>query len=88
MITSPGNQNVCGTYVLPALSVGNYYTEPAAGGTMLNAGDVISDTSTIYIYANNNGCISEANFIVTVTPGVTPTVDITQPTCAVPTGNY
>ncbi|WP_374552032.1 choice-of-anchor J domain-containing protein [Flavobacterium sp.] len=86
VITSPGNQNVCGTYVLPALSVGNYYTEPAAGGTMLNAGDVISDTSTIYIYANNNGCISEANFIVTVTPGVTPTVDITQPTCAVPTG--
>jgi len=86
IIVSPGNQIVCNSYQLPALSVGNYYTLANGGGTMLNADEFITSSQTVYIYANVDGCISEDSFTVTVNTVPTPTVDITQPTCAVQTG--
>ena len=60
---------VCEPYVLPALSVGAYYTQPNAQGTELNAGDVISTTQTIYIYGEYSDlttCASENVFTVNV----------------------
>ncbi|MGV3460634.1 MAG: choice-of-anchor L domain-containing protein, partial [Flavobacterium sp.] len=38
-------------YVLPVLAVGNYFTQPGGAGTQLNAGDVITTSQTIHIYA-------------------------------------
>ncbi|OYU80885.1 MAG: hypothetical protein CFE23_06525, partial [Flavobacterium sp. BFFFF1] len=64
---------VCDGYVLPILTSGNYYTAAGALGTMLNAGDVISSTQTVYVYASNGNCTAESDFVVTV--NVTPTVD-------------
>ncbi|RWX00788.1 T9SS type A sorting domain-containing protein [Flavobacterium cerinum] len=64
-------QNVvtCSDYVLPALENGAYYTAIAGGGTMLSAGDVISENATIYIYAvseTNPLCTAENSFTVTI----------------------
>uniref|UniRef100_UPI0013572EE9 choice-of-anchor L domain-containing protein n=1 Tax=Flavobacterium sp. MK4S-17 TaxID=2543737 RepID=UPI0013572EE9 len=61
--------SVCDSYTLPALSVGNYYTAPNGGGTMLNAGDVITNTQTLYIYAASDPagvCFDEHSYTVTV----------------------
>lgn len=71
-VVSPGNQVVCGSYTLPAITVGNYYTEPNGGGTLLDASVPITQegTQTIYIYANNNGCTDEKSFSLTINPEV------------------
>lgn len=61
---------VCNSYTLPALSIGNeYYTETNGGGNQLNAGDVITSSQTIYIYAGTPGCADESMFTVTITGG-------------------
>jgi hypothetical protein len=59
----------CSDYILPALVNGNYYTATAGGGTMLSAGDVIAETTTVYIYAVsdvNPACTAENSFTVTI----------------------
>jgi gliding motility-associated-like protein len=69
--------NVCDSFTLPQLAVGNYYTESGGLGTQLNAGDVISSSQTIYVYAQTNttpNCTDEESFVVTITP--TPQVDV------------
>ncbi len=72
---SPANVTVCDSYVLPALTIGNYFTLPGgpatAGQTMLHAGDVISATTTLYIYAEDGDriiCSDENSFTITVNP--------------------
>lgn len=57
---------VCDVFSLPALSVGNYYTEPDGNGMALNSGDQISNSQMMYVYAENGTCTDETNFIVTV----------------------
>ena len=60
---------VCESYELPSLSHGNYYTEPDGAGTELNAGDLITSSQTIYIYAETGGipnCSNESSFDVTI----------------------
>ena len=53
-------------YTLPTLNTGDYYTAPNGGGTQLNAGDQITSTQTIYIYASNGDCSDESSFTVTI----------------------
>ncbi|MES2865019.1 MAG: fibronectin type III domain-containing protein, partial [Bacteroidota bacterium] len=79
--------NACNSYVLPALTVGNYFT--ATGGVgPLTAGDVISTNQAVYIYATNGTCTSEDVFNVNIISIPTPTFDyLTQPTCAIQTGS-
>jgi gliding motility-associated-like protein len=65
---------VCESYTLPnGLSANNsYYTStggPTGSGTMLNEGDVINSTQTIYVYAETGttpNCIDESSFTVTI----------------------
>ena len=60
----------CDGYVLEPLSVGNYYTGPNASGEMLNAGDEIITSQTIYVFAENgtapNNCTDESSFTATI----------------------
>lgn len=86
-VVTPGDQVVCDSYNLPSLTVGDYYTGPGGTGTQLTLPHTITETQTIYVYANVNGCIDEDSFTVTVNKvtGVDATVT-TQPTCAAPTG--
>jgi len=80
--------NACNSYVLPALTVGNYFTATGGTGTPLSAGTVISTDQTIYVYATNGQCASEDPFNVKIVSIPTPTFDyVTQPTCAVQTGS-
>lgn len=59
----------CSNYVLPALVNGNYYTAPDGGGTMLAAGDVITETTLLYVYkqvGTTTICKAERNFVITI----------------------
>ena len=64
------DQTVCQDYTLPTLTNGSYFTGSNGSGTMLNAGDVISTSQTIYIYNEigtaPNTCSNESSFTVTV----------------------
>lgn len=67
-------QVVCDGYTLPLLSAGNYYSGPDRTGTAYNAGDVISTSMTMYVYAESPtspDCVAQGNFAinVTATPG-------------------
>jgi hypothetical protein len=60
---------VCDAYELQPLTVGNYYTGPNGTGVMISPADIITQTQTIYIYAENNlGCTDQSDFIVTIVP--------------------
>ncbi|MFI8380121.1 choice-of-anchor L domain-containing protein [Leeuwenhoekiella sp. NPDC079379] len=71
----------CDSYPLPALNTGNYYTESGGQGTLLNAGDIITTTQEIFIYARNGTrffCEDESSFTVTIseTPVLIPEADV------------
>lgn len=60
---------VCGSYVLPELTTGSYYTGGSGLGEMLEAGDVVTETMTIHVYgtsAVNPDCTDDKSFTVTV----------------------
>jgi hypothetical protein len=56
----------CDSFILPILSVGNYYTESGGMGTLLYSGESISTTQDLYIYAANGQCSDENNFSVII----------------------
>ncbi|TDP57357.1 T9SS type B sorting domain-containing protein [Flavobacterium dankookense] len=61
--------NACNAYVLPTLTLGNYYTGTNGTGTMLQAGDEITSTQTVYVFASTNTphpCTNEKSFLVTI----------------------
>jgi uncharacterized repeat protein (TIGR03803 family) len=70
---APSNVAACDSYILPALTVGNYYTATNGGGTPLSAGANITSTQTLYVYATNGSCSDEKNFTVTITNSTTNT---------------
>ncbi|MEQ6123962.1 choice-of-anchor L domain-containing protein [Pseudotenacibaculum sp. MALMAid0570] len=68
-VDEPADAIACLTYELPPLTVGNYFTESGGLGTQLNAGDIITSTQTIYVYAENGDrfvCSDEHQFTVTI----------------------
>lgn len=91
------NINVCDSYTLPPLKLGNYYAQPGGKGAIIPVGTIIKNSQTVYVYAvsgNRLTCISEKSFSVTIsqTPILTDTPDVaicesyTLPPLAV--GNY
>ena len=61
----------CDSYTLPALSVNNnYYTATNGEGTLLNAGDLITTSQTIYVYTATgiapNTCSNEHSFNINI----------------------
>src|SRR5690606_5250151 len=73
---APADVTACDSYTLPALTTGNYYTGTGGTGTMLAAGDAITSTQTLYIYAETGttpNCFDENSFVVTI--NTTPIVD-------------
>ncbi|MHA3789789.1 choice-of-anchor L domain-containing protein, partial [Flavobacterium hauense] len=67
----------CGSYTLPALTMGNYYSQPGGAGTQLNPALPLTSSQTVYIYAVQgtapNTCTDEESFDVTIYPK--PTVE-------------
>src|SRR5690606_32855375 len=75
-VDAPADVTACDSYTLPALTIGNYYTATGGTGTMLAAGDAITSTQTLYIYAETGttpNCFDENSFVVTI--NTTPIVD-------------
>ena len=68
-VDEPDDAIACISYELPPLNVGDYYTEPDGQGTQLNAGDMITSTQTLYVYAENGDrfvCTDEHEFTITI----------------------
>ena len=61
---------ICGQYILPVLTNGEYFTKKNGAGTRLNAGDAIRKTQTIYIFkaSANPLCNNNYPFLITVNP--------------------
>ncbi|CAM3654276.1 T9SS type B sorting domain-containing protein [Flavobacterium chungbukense] len=68
LVDKPVNRLECARYVLPPLLNGNYFTKTNGGGTALKAGDVITSTQTIYVYAVGTECTNEHSFAVEIRP--------------------
>lgn len=69
---NPTNVTVCNSYTLPNLNAGNnYYTDTNAGGSLLNAGELITTTQTLFVYIETgiapNLCTDEHSFTITIT---------------------
>ncbi|MBU2940663.1 gliding motility-associated C-terminal domain-containing protein [Lacinutrix sp. C3R15] len=62
------NMVICSEYTLPILTNGNYFTGTNGTGTALNAGDVITNSQTIYIYNSVSSCTNQTNFEITILP--------------------
>ncbi|WP_306353466.1 choice-of-anchor L domain-containing protein, partial [Flavobacterium sp. '19STA2R22 D10 B1'] len=61
--------SACGSYVLPALTVGGYFTGTGGTGTPLAAGATLTTTQTVYVYAQSGttpNCTDEKSFVVTI----------------------
>ncbi len=90
-IAQPAPVVACDTYTLPALTVGDYYSQSQVGGPATVPLDIsipIIATQTFYIYAiNANGCYTERSFTVTINSVPTPIdVTTTASSCNSPTG--
>lgn len=61
----------CEFYTLPALQQGNYFTGPNGTGQMLTLGTIITQTQTVYLFAQSGVCTDETSFVVTILAPVT-----------------
>ncbi|MBD3582319.1 T9SS type A sorting domain-containing protein [Flavobacterium selenitireducens] len=70
----------CANYVLPALPAGYVYNSGIAGtGTVIYAGQVITESMTIYVVGGSGFCSSESSFTVTIqTPDELDLEDVTS----------
>src|SRR5690606_39048442 len=71
IVDAPSDITACNEYALPALTNGTYYTGAGGTGTMLAAGDIITSTQTLYVYAETGttpNCFAENSFEVTINP--------------------
>lgn len=84
------DQTVCDSYTLPVLPAGNaYFTGTGESGTPLNAGDVITSTQLIYIFASSGttpACTDESSF--TIIMDTTPALIVLDATCAADLTTY
>lgn len=75
-VETPADVTSCVAYTLPPLKVGDYYTQSGGpnsigGNTKLIAGDIISTSTTLYVYADSNtrnNCFNEKYFAITIVP--------------------
>ncbi len=72
-VDTPDDVISCGPYTLPALSNGNYFSDLNGEGTAYFAGDVISGSTTLYIFNHPDpqGCSATSEFHIEVLPGQT-----------------
>ncbi len=76
---APADIDACESYVLPSLSMGNYYTGSGGTGVTLNAGDQITSTQTIYVFAQSGttpNCTDENSFLITIEPAPAEPTDL------------
>ncbi|WP_129655369.1 T9SS type B sorting domain-containing protein, partial [Flagellimonas olearia] len=81
---NPADVEACDSYILPALTNGNYFTGAAGTGTALFEGDPITNLgdNTIFVYSPANGTCpaAENSFVVTIT-GFDISTNVENETC-------
>jgi gliding motility-associated-like protein len=82
-ITTPTNVNSCSAYVLPNLTVGQYRTAAAGGGSLVPAGTSINATTVLWFYVPGQNCTDNIQFTVTVNIAPLPVLADTTPQCDV-----
>ncbi len=73
---APVDVTACDSYTLPSLTVGNYFSGSGGTGTAYTAGDPITSSMTMYVYAETAttpNCTDENSFSITI--NTTPTAD-------------
>lgn len=91
---APSDVVACENYILPALTVGSYYTATNGGGTPLAAGDLVSTEQTLYIVAENGTCFDENSFVISLDTAIFADASIDITACqefalpALAVGNY
>lgn len=73
----PADVSACDSYTLPALTVGNYFSGTGGTGTAYIAGNVISSSMTMYVYAETGttpNCTDENSFTITINTSPTATI--------------
>ena len=73
--------NACDNYILPSLTLGNYFTQPNGLGTRLEAGDIIETSQILYIYTETEttpNCTAEVALDITINPLPNPIAPITN----------
>lgn len=61
----------CGSFTLPAITFGGYYTAPMGGGSAVNPADPITTSQVIYYYAATSdfpNCTNNLNYAITIHP--------------------
>lgn len=90
------DQEECDNYTLPAISGTNlsgneaYYDAVNGGGTQYHAGEIISTTTTLYIYDETGttpSCSDELTVTIVINTTPSFTVDHTDPTCGTTDGS-
>lgn len=96
-IPSFGTINACGSYTLPPLAKGNYYTQPNAQGNLIPPGTVITTSQIVYAYVfEGDRLFCEDEEILNITIGTPIALPNFQPVQAcesyllppLPVGNY
>ncbi|WP_424494862.1 choice-of-anchor L domain-containing protein [Salinimicrobium sp. GXAS 041] len=70
-VDQPAHVVTCNSYVLPALTHGDYFTQPNGKGKKLQAGERISASTTLYVFSKNTICTNQHEFDITITPAFT-----------------
>ncbi|MGK4568742.1 T9SS type A sorting domain-containing protein [Flavobacterium sp. 3HN19-14] len=68
----------CGSYVLPPISSGNYYTASNTGGQLLQPGTVLTTSQLIYMYAGNGCGDAESSFYVNIADTIDTTLNVSE----------
>jgi gliding motility-associated-like protein len=66
LVSSLPNITICGQYILPVLEHGMYYTLPSGEGNLVYTGTIINNTTTLYIYNQNDICANQTSFTITI----------------------
>ncbi|MBG6061328.1 gliding motility-associated-like protein [Flavobacterium sp. CG_9.1] len=82
-ITPPTDVNSCSAYRLPTLTVGEYRTAAAGGGSVVAAGTFINATTTLWFYVTGESCTDNLDFTITVNIAPLPEILDTEPQCDV-----
>ena len=67
----------CGSYLLPAITIGGYFTQPAGAGVSVNPTIPITTNRIVYYYApitNGTNCTTNSSITITINPN--PVVDV------------
>jgi gliding motility-associated-like protein/uncharacterized repeat protein (TIGR01451 family) len=74
---APADVESCDSYELPALTNGTYYAGPGGTGSVLNAGDSITSTQTIYVFTAGTGSCPDVENSFEVTINALPSAPVT-----------